>query len=103
MLKSIYCWLVFLSMQLIYNYAYAQESTGNDGGGSDGGLGGLLVVLYLVALVAIWTYPANKWRLWKIGFSIGAADKDTFIDAVKWTGIAILLTVPLWLLAMCSR
>jgi hypothetical protein len=97
MLKSIYYWLVFLTMQLICNYAYAQESAGND----EGGGGALFALIYLAA---IWAYPANKWRLWKIGFSIGAADKDTFIDAMKWTGIAILLTViPLGLLTMCSK
>ena len=97
MLKNVYCWLVFWSMQVISNYAYAQESSSN--GESGGGGGALLGLIYITA---IWAYPANKWRLWKMGFSIGVADKDIFIDAVKWTGIAILLTViPFGLLIAC--
>ena len=97
MLKSVYCWLVFWSMQLTYNYAYAQESSGND----EGGGGALFGLLYLAA---IWAYPANKWRLWKIGFKYGNASKDVFIDAMKWSGIAMLMTViPFGLIVMCSK
>jgi len=97
MLKSIYSWLVFWSMQLICNYAYAQGSAGKD----EGGGGALFGILYFAA---IWAYPANKWRLWTIGFKCGMASKDDFIDAMKWSFIALLLTViPLGLLVTCSK
>ncbi len=82
-LKDVCTSVFFLSTLLMNNYAFAQDGS-NDGGG--GALFGLIVFFI------IWAYPANKWRLWASGFRIGAADKDEFIDAMKWTVIGVVLT-----------
>jgi hypothetical protein len=55
--------------------------------------GDVLFMSYLLYVLIMWSYPINKWRLWKKGFDAGNAQFKEFLNALKWTAIATFLTL----------
>ncbi|WP_426778803.1 hypothetical protein [Pseudomonas aeruginosa] len=55
-------------------------------------------VIALIVAMLVLAYCGNRWRLWWIGFQIGAADGREFMLALKWSVISpVIAGLALWI------